>query len=213
MTTANAYRIVLLTSLLTLGAAGPASATPVAYLHWDDCHAWQLSKVFTGPDIYSQVITGQGFASPVRGHELTLRVTAANLFNYPNIPLPEAWRFDPAGCQAGRLDVTPSGTNQPCPPLASTGATETTGFQYDGLDLYVTIRFTYDLVTPSVSTTYLLAQMDYDHLFSGPGPQNPPYCGFVDDQVCFTLVDGAWLTRSAPHLINTHIGWPGSRPC
>jgi hypothetical protein len=100
MTTANAYRIVLLISMSAMGAATPAAATPVALLHWDDCNSGQLNKVFTGPVIYSQVITAEGFASAVRGHEVTLRLTAANLYN-PERSI-AGRRTDPAGCRAGR---------------------------------------------------------------------------------------------------------------
>jgi hypothetical protein len=175
--------------------AVPCWASPLIHLQWSACPAstWQENRNFTGPGNYRQVIVGSGFDQRITGYTLKIRGLAANVYDGATDPPPNAWRFDPAGCQAGHLQASVSSAT--CPTLGGTSPSVTTSSSLDQNTLYVTVEVRFPAVQPNPSTTYDILALDFDHLNSLIGPQGPSGCGGADERMCFTIWEAHWFDQ------------------
>ena len=189
---------------VVLGAcsfASPGSAAPSAWLNWGNCSApfTNLTQTFGGPGVYHEVVSASDFSGTVTGYVLKLVVQADNLYNFPSSPLPDAWRFDPAGCQAGHLAITPDHSG--CNALAPAGAFSSVSASYVGQQLVISYAVTFPGYVPDPATTFVLADVAYDHALSVVGTP-PTGCGGVDRQACFKILQATWLdSYSVAHAI------------
>ena len=76
-------------------------AAPQVWFRWDRTTGIipTLTASFSGPTILHTVIAGTNFGGGVRGFDLVLLISS------PEPAFPDAWRFDPEGCQASALAV------------------------------------------------------------------------------------------------------------
>lgn len=185
-------KAALITILALSSWNAPCPADPSAVLSWDSCGSQQVDKPFSGPGVYRQVISGTGFAGIVRGYVVRLHITASNVYDWPSLVLPDAWRFDrPLGCQAERLEISLSSV--PCPGFAASQPSFAVSYDYNGFDLDITLLAAFDPVQSDPSTGYTLFALDYDHARSAPGPRDPAEaCGEAERRVCFVIRDARW---------------------
>src|SRR5689334_15925053 len=106
-------------SILLLGVvANGAIADPVVDLYWNGCAGPIDRAVVTGdkPELYISVL---GQSQTTIGYTINLRLLTAS--GGSGLQYPDAWRFDPAGCepfgslQAGQDAPPPVAVS--CPPL------------------------------------------------------------------------------------------------
>jgi len=184
-------RASLILLVVLVAGSSPASAVPFAQVRWDSCGSYEFNKPFQGPGTYHQVITGRGFQLPVLGHTIRLRATSSNVYGYPYRPIPDAWRFDSEGCQAGRLEL--GAKPQPCPFLGSGVMAIAIEAEHDGFDLHILVSFSYEPTVPDPNVTYELGQLAYDHSRSAAGLQDPAIaCGHADQEMCFVIEEASW---------------------
>lgn len=193
--------------LALVSGTSTSVADPYASVHWDSCGSYQINKDFSGPDIYRQVVRGYGFQEPITGYTIRLHLQASNVYNYPSRPLPDAWRFDPNGCQGNRLIAGAGGGG--CPILGSGPRLNDVTFEESFGALDIILSVSHDLFVPSPETVYSLWVLNYDHSYSVAGPQEPGFaCGDADAQVCFVIEDGDWYdAQSNPHPIRFECCW------
>jgi hypothetical protein len=172
-------------------AGSSVHAQPHAWLNWDACSTpfSNLTKFFSGPTVVHEVVSASGFSGTVTGYVLKLVVQSDNLYNFPSNPLPDAWRFDGAGCQTGHLSITPDGAG--CGALAPTGATTFMSAGLVGQQLLITYSVTFPPYTPA-ATNFVLADLAFDHAQSAAGTP-PSGCGGAERQACFTIQSASWL--------------------
>jgi hypothetical protein len=218
MNTVRMTPVALAIALIALFSP-PTSAAPTAALRWDTCDdgsaGLPTNKDFAAPGVYTQVISGRGFSAPIYGLTIDLELRAPG-------GLPAAWRFDPAGCQAGALGYSLGAVSKSCPTLAG-GTLVLTTFAYDAVrgTAHVRLAATFNgLTTPNPASTYVLAQLQYDHSLSVAGAGGAGQCGGADAPVCFQLKSVSWNdAQSVEHslpLTNALVTWQnplGTSPC
>ena len=182
----------LLALLALLAWTAPGAADPFAALNWNRCESNPPNVSFAGPAVYRQVISGAGFGGTVRGYMVRLHVTAANVYDFPSIVLPDAWRFDrPGGCQAEHLAISIPST--PCPGLSPVQNSFAVSYDFNGFDLDITLHAAFDPVQPDPGTRYTLFALDFDHARSATGSHDPAAaCGGAEQRVCFVIRDARW---------------------
>ena len=187
---ANPTALTCMLSLVLAGLAGPASAqTGTINFWWDVCNdvatPANQNKTFTGPLVCSQVLSLSNAGDTAEGNDLAISIRSSSH------ALPDAWRFDAAGCNSSRAAATVAGVTKLCPPFLGTAALPVFQFSYDattGTGL-LQLGVAFDDFHPSPATTYTLWQISYDHAQSVAGPGTPLLtCGGAEGAICFTLV-------------------------
>ena len=207
-------RLVLCLVLGASLAGAPVHAQPHAWLNWDACSSpfTNLQKLFTGPAVVHEVVSAGGFTNNVTGYVLKLEIQSNNLFDAPNSPLADAWRFDGAGCQAGHLTISTSGTG--CAALAPEGATTSQSVALVGNQLEITYSVSFPITQITLGTSYVLADLAFDHAMSATGTP-PSGCGGAERQACFKIQSASWLDiYQTPHPMSfdsfSGLEWQGS---
>ncbi|MEO6461965.1 MAG: hypothetical protein ABIP29_02730 [Candidatus Eisenbacteria bacterium] len=180
--------------LLVIGVvvpAGRAGAQPAAHLFWEGCTGTAAAlpaKSFAGPATYRQVVSGTGFTGTVRGYEIVLRARSPG-------GIPDAWRLDAGGCQAGRVTIMTASSSKACPSLGAL-ASVTSTITYDAASGSIDLRLTssFSPFTASSSATYSLFRIDYDlTAATDAGTAAGDSCGGAGAPVCFALIDARWI--------------------
>lgn len=198
----------LVTFALLVGVTGVASAQVGSIsIWWDVCSSTatpaNLNKQFAGPAIYKQVISATGVEEVAQGWELSIKIST------PSPVFPDAWRFESGGCNDQQLAGSTSLLNTNCRSLQ--GANPLPLFKYDynnaisGPNRSVIQAFNaYDPFDPLAANTYVVAQLNYDHALSAPGPNNPAVgCGLADAPVCHHITRHGFLNAA-----NSVVNWP-----
>ena len=176
--------------------AAPEPQSPSAQFLWDGCANGSDRKDFGGPGPYNLVLSAKGLSQTITGLQFEFYVQTMNTSCYGKPSYPDAWRFEPGGCQSGRLSVATGGAGPLCQGLSATHRTDqlNVAFEPQSGDLMI-VRLTssFDPVTPNPVNTYALAQFVFDHSLSTVGPSTAGSCGNVDVGMCFTT-SGAMLT-------------------
>lgn len=186
------WRAMTLMLLALVGWSAAGAAAPSATLSWDDCDSQSKDRSFAGPGAYRQVVSAAGFEGVLRGYRIRLHLTASNVYDWPSLVLPDAWRFDrPDGCQAERLGIDTA--SDLCPGFAPGATSFAVSYDFDGFDLDITLLAAFAPVQPDPSLQYTLFALDWDHARSAPGPHDPAEaCGNADQRICFVLRDAQW---------------------
>ncbi len=170
-------------------------------LSWRNCVAPLTAheQVSPGGGPYSLHVSVAGQVEAHRGYEVRLRVTAPE----GDGALPDAWRFDAAGCQPSTAFeiATHLPALSKCPEL--TGAaqrTETATFAYDpktGTAL-ITLRVDYgdsrSLANPVAP--HVAAYIRFNHLGSQEGPTVGMSCGGLERAICIRNEGSGFLDGS-----------------
>lgn len=195
--------LTTLVVLASLGLAGSSHAQVTMDLSWDNCAPVVVDKVPTaGPTTFYASAIGQTVAH--KAYQVWWLVGDANK------TLPDAWRFDAAGCNGGFYTFSaqpPTALSKTCPgfvPIATQQFTIPL-FQLSpaGLGYPTTLGNGFLAVSyPSGSTNanpaqrYHLAQFLLDFTFAVNGPTNPGVdCGGFETPMCINTVRqrASWL--------------------
>jgi hypothetical protein len=157
-------RLTLLTLMMQI-VSGPVQAVPSASIRWGTCPAFQgvhrYDPTSTGETI---TVTSTGLAGAIQNFRVTIWISAVGS------QVPDAWRFDPGGCQDGRLALSQSASAS-CPALRGTRAVEFPRVDYltypPGGWVWARESIQYgvafDPIVADPTKTYTLARLDIDH--------------------------------------------------
>ena len=178
-------RIVI--AALLLPAA--AFANPAVNINWTACPPGNTSTNRTladGPTA-TVVVTGHGFTQAVRAIHIVVEVSYAGVQG-----IPDSWRYDPAGCNAGGFQASYASAG--CPSIVGTNPVSVGKFEYDEIRGRATLALVFDPWTPDPNTTYTLAQFTFDksNAFRGLGAKADS-CGCAERSECLSLVYATWL--------------------
>jgi hypothetical protein len=151
-------------------------------LSWDDCDPIVTNMNWVTAQEYKLVLSVTDSDLPNNGHRTKVLIGS---------DIPEAWRFDSDGCQAGQLGVSHGAASKTC--LAYQGAQPLglNRYSYDPLTgkALLDISNTYDEFVPAPGDRYTLWQAIFNHGFSVPGDDDPSlYCRFAAQPLCFVLL-------------------------
>lgn len=158
-------------------------------LSWGTCSPQVANQAFLGPGIYTLVLSAKGNATTNYGHDSQLTIHPA---------VPDAWRFDNAGCQTEqRLDLRVEGIGDTCPAMLGLNSLTITSYFLD-VDGSAALRLaiTYDNITTTQDQRYVLWKIGFDHTHSVAGTD-------ADPQTC----DGAATPLN--FAVTSQIGLPG----
>jgi hypothetical protein len=214
------HRLRLVSSLLACGLASAFAAPqalaqlgpppPVAggtmSLSWEDCGPLVSNLVpVQGPNTLTAHVTGH--ALPHQAFQVWL------LLGDVSRTLPDAWRFDEDGCNAGFVgfhDSDPIGLSK-CPWFISPSVQRLTISKFQlsppplgyattlGNVVFAAAYPNDGAGSPTVNPAirYKLATFVFDHTFSIPGasPADGSACGGLDQQICIVAIPGkcTWL--------------------
>lgn len=185
-----------------------ASAAPEVRLDWNDILCADTPLDASPGATLGAFVIGQD--QPQQAYELHFRCGRTGPAG-----VPDAWRFDAAGCAHDRLAIewlVPAAVKS-CPALPGSGlATALRAVTYDegaGRER-IAFRLDYPGVSSSTDPTArrILAWlvMDLGGFVAGPGDP-PATCGGLDEAVCFALESATWTDLSgAVH------SWPITTP-
>jgi len=164
-----------------------ARASGCARLSWGTCDPWVENKTFGGPGTFLLVYSI--FGSPDGNVGTDSQVRIRHLSGGSNAPVPDAWRFDDSGCQAGQVTFNNTGFSG-CPTYRGTNPLSITQYAIES-DGSATIRLaiTYDNFTPSSSTRYTVWRINFQHSYSSTGatPSDHSTCGGAEQCANFSL--------------------------
>jgi hypothetical protein len=202
--------------VVLLPAALPAGADPSVRLSWGSCDPVVANQDFAGPDTYRAVISGTGIAGTYIGFELQLIVLPSD-----GGPLPDAWRFDAAGCHTPtELDANYYGISKACPRFP--GGSFWTGLgayiDHPGTppnSLWIYLSLLESAVVTDPATRYALVEVLFDRSRSVVGPGTPgETCGGAEVPVCLYLAEAHLYPPDPPDvpmtLENAGITWQGA---
>ena len=194
-------------------AATPAEAQKgTVRLSWTNCDPVLQNLNFTGPGQSEKLILSTvGSEDMHKGYRFKIKVGNGGT-------MPDAWRFDAAGCNNGQLSLSTALLNKACPAFQGTNPLPifNYGYQVDGANTATfDILNAYDTADPAAATRYTLVQGTFDHLFSDSGPQDPAVaCGNADAPMCFLLFYTEFLnpdlTSNEFGIENDWVTWNGN---
>lgn len=160
-------------------------------LSWGTCDPLVEDRYYSGPTVYTLVESVFGVSAANLGTDTWIRIF--RLYEPGGMIglLPDAWRFDDAGCQpGGQLAISSNPFNKSCP--AMKGANPSSAATYvinSDNTAYLRLMSSYDSFTPLPTTRYTVLQVIFDHTYSSPGPTPPDHstCGGVDGCVNFLV--------------------------
>jgi hypothetical protein len=143
-------------------------------------------------------VTVKGLSGSVQAAEVRLH------FRSPG-GLADAWRYDDAGCEAGRASLENASAGEACPPLLGPNPQRIAYFQYDGASQMGRIVYAqgFNVLNADPNVTYTLGRFTFDH-------SAPDSCGCLEAPVCIdisyaTYLDGAGneipFTPSHPYYL------------
>ena len=226
------YPLLLLTLLALATIPAPAGAVPAASISWDGCTGPSDKAMLPGQtvSIYASVL---GHSEPHRGYYVPLMLYTG----YG--PLPDAWRFDVAGCQGSpRLAIdhlAPAEVAAVCPSFQGTlPSFQLKECEYDFLRGFASTYLAVAYPNGGLGNTtqvnpaqrYFLGRWKFDHSISVAGAGTPGQsCGSFEGQLCIASislnnnaaswvtpdnVEHAWAFQSEFVTTNGHVGCPGT---
>jgi hypothetical protein len=134
--------------------------------------------------------------------------------------VPDAWRFDPAGCQGGRLTLAQPAPTGACLPLRGTHPTELSQVDYiafppgawSGGKQIIRFLAQFDPMVADPTKTYTIARFVFDHSNSVLGSTSAAdACGCQERPLCISLAqaiyeDGDGVERSFS-IASSSIHW------
>ena len=167
-------------------SGGALDATVRARLSWGTCTPQVANQDFAGPGVYTLVLSVSGASISQYGHDSTLRIQPA---------VPDAWRFDDAGCQTGSRLSLQNVAVDPCPAMRGANALEITQYSLD-LDGSAELRLAvvYDDFVTVANQRYVLWKIGFDHTQSVAGASGPDACGGANTRLNFSVLPQIGLT-------------------
>jgi hypothetical protein len=195
---------------LCAAAGRPASAEGVVRLSWDHPanSAAQVvdAKNYGGPGAYDLWVTVSGQSTPVHCFEIELYVQAARAGCQPAPAPPAAWRFDGAGCAAGRACFEWNSFSGD-PQAAQAGGVFISELSFNpatGLERIVVAECNpVPLVLPDPAKTYTLGRFHFDHTGA---------CAAETDSALITLTTAAWVPIAPDGSDGPEFEWASDAP-
>jgi len=174
-------------------------------LSWGTCESQVPDQDFAGPAEYTLVLSAHGPVSSNYGHDTEMRIRPA---------VPDAWRFDDAGCQTGArltLDAKPT---ESCPVMRGANPLPITAYFIDA-DGSVVVRLAvaYDDMTTIENQRYVLWNIGFDHTHSIAGvDSDPATCDGAGQPLNFSVISHIVLTSGtlvvlAPDPADQPVTW------
>lgn len=146
----------------------------------------------------SAIVSELGNDQTHNGYQVRFLIAAADR------TVPDAWRFDAAGCQGTSFitinHLPPASASKSCPPFQGTNASIQIkdysflgpGTNYPQTTIRGVLANTYPAgFTTLAATRYFLAQFIFDHTFSVNGATTPGAdCGGFETPMCIALLTG-----------------------
>src|SRR5262249_705123 len=152
------------------------------------CSPQVANQNFLGAGIYTLVLSARGDANTNFGHDSQLTIHPA---------VPDAWRFDNAGCQTeNRLDLRVDGIGDTGPPMLGASPLTVASYFLD-LDGSAALRLaiTYDDITTAENQRYILWKIAFDHTHSIAGTDaDPTTCDGASAPLHFAVTSQILLT-------------------
>ena len=201
------FTILASLSALALFASTASAQTGNFRLSWENCDPIIVNQDFTGPGQVARLVGSVlGTGNQHKGFRFKVLVQSG---------LPDAWRFDAAGCNTGQVGLSTALLNKACP--AFQGANPLPIFNY-GFETdqagtaTLDVLNAYDTAVPSPGTRYTVFQAIFDHLFSEAGPQDPLVaCGNADQPLCLALIYTEFLNPDLSsdvfNVENDYVTW------
>jgi len=178
--------------LALLPFSSMAAAEPTISVHWGSCPfpaGERLNRDVGTASRDTITVTVKGLSGPVQAAQVYLH------FRSPG-GLPDAWRYDDAGCEAGRATFENASPTDPCLPLVGANLRRIVRFEYDELSKHGRIIYAqaFDGFSADPSVVYTLGRFTFDH--SAPDP-----CQCLETPVCIDIsvasyLDGEFLERN-----------------
>lgn len=196
--------LIAIATILFLGPVFPAAAAPTIDLSWDSCSPIVVAKVpVPGQPVATLYCSVTGMDRVHKGYVSKLWF-ATEMKCRTETSTPDAWRFDPPGCQSGLAQVDFGNTDPACPPMSGpTGPVLTIStFEYSPVDfndqtavgsMRGTLAAAYPNTpqTPDPARRYHLFAIRFDHTFSVEGEGTPGVtCGGNERPLCLALWSG-----------------------
>ena len=162
-------------------------------LSWNSCTPQRPDTAFGGPLSYRLVVSAADLRPGYLyddnfGTDITLAIAPAD-----GGTVPDAWRFDEAGCQTPiYYDCQARALNPECPAMAGPRPLKLTLYTYDPTSRICSLRLaiTYDPFSPEAGRRYTLWQVWFDMQYVAEGPGVPgEICGGAERQVRISFVD------------------------
>ncbi len=196
----KATRLLLAVAALLMVATAAHAAAGYARLSWDNCAPQVPIKLWQGPTgIYKLVVSVRGLDIPTQGHDF--RITVGPY-------LPDAWRFDDAGCNVGMATFSRT-MGKTCPSLVGTNPLGLEFYRYDPDTQWGEIQaaIAFDEVICDPATRYVLCTINFDHTYSVVGVDGDAgTCDNVQQILGFTLHDLYFLQSDGQYI------YPGPEP-
>jgi hypothetical protein len=142
--------------LLALTLAGSSvQAAPTFSVHWSDCASTITNRGHADGSTAVVVVTVKGLSGVVRGTSAEVTIKHQGLRG-----LPQFWRFDEAGCQAGRF-VASTNPGAGCSFLADPAATYS-DFRIGEVAGGARFLMVFDPPAIDPNATYVIARFEFD---------------------------------------------------
>lgn len=186
--------------MLSIPSTGHAA--PTVSLTWDDC-AGPVNKASSGPGSYSLFASVIGMDEGHKAYEVWIK------FGDSSDNVPDAWRFDPAGCQGNAgaaVDYLPSpAIAASCPALhenlqslqiiAVDRWPETLGEPTTLMRALVAVAYPAGVASPDPNQRYFMARFAFDHASSVNGTgAAATTCGGFETPIDFGIHRSKYVT-------------------
>jgi hypothetical protein len=206
--------------MVTLAGTSQA-ANGVIDMSWNVCAPVVQDITTTTPGQYSLYLSVLGIDQAHQAYEVTY------IYSNSSSTVPDAWRFDPAGCQGSSFvtidHLAPAAVSKVCPTFQ--GALQSvqvkdvafvppSDSRYLQTNMRVSLFNAYPAGIPTTNpaTRYFLGRTLFDHTFSVVGPTDPGNtCGGFEQSICFKLIRGNYLDLAGteiPFDRNVAVGAP-----
>ncbi len=200
-------RSILAVGALALVLSTPAFAGPGAVtLSWNTCGPIPVTDVTVTPG----QSTGLNLTASVLGQsDATQSYQVKVIYGNAQKLVPDAWRFDPNGCQGSALvtldHLPPAALSKACPAFQNAGGTNVS-LQIKNIDFspatlpYPTTMMLVQVAVaypsgnvPVAAQRYFLMGAEFTQLYGTNGPTNQVQCGGLEQPICFSLVSATYI--------------------
>jgi len=210
--------LTMMSALAVLAIAVPAhAAVGVFNLSWDTCTG-PLDRTMTQDGLNSLYCSVIGHDVPHLGYDVKVIYG-----NGTTRGVPDAWRFDPPGCQGSAfvtLDhLAPAAVIKTCPsfqpavgsvPIKDVSLIAGTLPPYDNTLMRITVANGYPDgggLNINPATRYFLARFLFDHTFSVNGATTPGAdCGGLATSICFATANASFLETGGAEIFFDNTG-------
>jgi hypothetical protein len=190
----------------------PAQADPLIKPHWGACpYGSDPDNIGPGDPRANRItLTVTGLAGTIQAFLVVVRIGTGT-----RAGIPDAWRFEDGGCEAGHLYINSPAALEPCPQLTGEHPWTIHGAGYYPPapaveELYFGASF--DPFVADPNETYTLASFHFDRpdVVTGAGVPGGGGCGCFERPLCITIGNSAYLDgdgNTIPLFYSRTLSW------